>query len=273
MFSRRSVLVSCVAVSLIGASATIVSAAESTLDVVTKRGKIIVGVRFDTPPYGYIDDQKETVGLDIDIAKYIAERLKVQLELVQVTGQTRIPMLTSGRVDMLVSALSVFRKRTEVVDFTIPYFYDGAKVMVRKGSPIRSFADLAGKRVSTVQGTPFEKLIAAAYPTAKILAYQEYPQARLAVKQDLADAMVTDSVVLAGLVAGDNDLEIVGDFVTMAPLAIGVRYDDSKWRITLSMLIQDMWNEGKYKTAYDKYFGPTTKFPLPLGFKIETWPE
>jgi polar amino acid transport system substrate-binding protein len=259
-------ILACFAVS----SATL---AQSTLDVVKERGKVVAGVRFDTPPYGYLDEGGNLVGLDIDIANYISKKLGVDVEFVQVTGQTRIPMLESGRVDMLVSALSIFRKRTEVVDFTVPYFYDGGKVMVPKGSKIRSFQDLGNSRVATVQGTPWEELVLKAHPTAKVLSYQEYPQALLAMKQGLADAVVTDSVVLAGLAGGDPEIEIVGDFFTLAPLAIGVRHNDAKWRNALTFLLQDMWTEGRYREVYESHFGPSSKYPLPLGFKIETWPE
>lgn len=250
-----------------------VAIAESTLDTVKERGKVVVGVRFDTPPYGYVDASGNLVGLDIDIANYIADRLEVDIEFSQVTGQTRIPMLTSGRVDMLVAALSIFRDRTEVVDFTVPYFYDGGKVMVPKGSKIHSFEDLGGTRVATVQGTPWEELISRAHPTARVLSYQEYPQALLAMKQGLADSVVTDSVVLAGLAAGDPEVEIVGDFFTLAPLAIGVRHNDAKWRNALTFLLQDMWTEGRYKEVYESHFGSSSKYPLPLGFRIETWPK
>lgn len=246
---------------------------DSTLDVVKKRGKVIVGVRYDTPPFGSVDNSGKVTGFDIDIAKYIASKLGVELELVQVTGQSRIPMLTSGRVDMDLCALSIFRSRLEAIDFTNPYFYDGGKVMVKKESDIRGYQDLDGKRVATAQGTPYEKVIAIAHPTTKVLSYQEYPQAVQAMKQGLADAMVTDSVILARLVGDNPDLKIVGDYFTMAPFAIGVRQNDSKWRNTLNVMLQNMWVEGKYQAAYQQYFGPQSKFPLPLGFKLEVWPD
>ena len=66
-------------------------AAESTLDVVKKRGTLIAGVRYDTPPFGYVDKDGKVVGVDIEIVKYLANKLGVKLELIQVTAKTRDP--------------------------------------------------------------------------------------------------------------------------------------------------------------------------------------
>jgi ABC-type amino acid transport substrate-binding protein len=70
-----------------------------TLDEVKKRGELIVGVRYDMPPFGTIDQQGGVQGIDVEIAKHIADRLGVKVKFQQVTAQTRIPMLIDGNVD------------------------------------------------------------------------------------------------------------------------------------------------------------------------------
>src|SRR5687768_16879203 len=82
------------------------ASAQSTLDAVKARGTLIAGVRFDTPPYGSLDATGKSVGIDIDIANEVAKRLGVRLQLLQVTGQTRIPQLNAGKVDLLLAALA-----------------------------------------------------------------------------------------------------------------------------------------------------------------------
>jgi polar amino acid transport system substrate-binding protein len=74
-------------------------AQQSTLDVVKKRGTLIAGVKNDFPPAGYIDQKGEWVGFDVDLAKYIARKLGVKLQMEAITPRTRIPMLVNGNID------------------------------------------------------------------------------------------------------------------------------------------------------------------------------
>src|SRR5208282_5770969 len=91
------------------------AAAASTLDDVKARGKLIAGVRYDTAPYGYLDANGKVVGFDIDLISEVAKRLGVSVEFVQVTAKTRIPMLQSGKVDILAAALTHTREREQAV--------------------------------------------------------------------------------------------------------------------------------------------------------------
>jgi polar amino acid transport system substrate-binding protein len=239
--------------------------AQSTLDTVKSRGTLVTGVRFDTPPYGSVDASGKNVGIDIDFANELARRLGVKLELVQVTGKTRIPLLTSGKIDLIVAALTHTRERDKVIDFTITYIQDGVKMLVRKNSGIAGPDDLKGKTVSTIQGSVNVPLVQKAAPQARILEYQEYPQAFLALKQGLAQAFVTDVFILEQFAKGDPDYAIVGPYLAEEPLAIGVRENDSKWRDELNYLLQDMVADGTWSRIMSGYISQ----PIP---KPEVWP-
>src|SRR5438552_14004108 len=97
-----------------------VAGAESTLDVVRKRGKLIAGVRYTNPPFGYVDEKGQNVGFDVDIVRAFAQKLGVGLELKDVTAQTRIPVLLSGGIDLAAAAINHYIDRDQVVDFSIP---------------------------------------------------------------------------------------------------------------------------------------------------------
>src|SRR6266540_976787 len=143
---RCSVLVSLI----IALAWPLVAGAESTLETVKKRGKLVAGVRTTNPPYGYIDEKGQNVGFDVDIVRALAQKLGVGLELKEVTAQTRIPVLLNGGVDLYI-------ERDQVVDFTIPYLMvdvDGLFV-VKKGGPlhgVKGFEDLGGKTLAIAQG-------------------------------------------------------------------------------------------------------------------------
>ena len=104
----------------------------------------------------------------------------------------------------------------------------------------------------------------AAAPGARVLVFQEYPQAFLAMKQGLADAFTTIVTILEAVGKKDPGFEIVGELLTSEPIALGVRENDSKWRDALNFTLQDMAADGTHKTIFERYFS----FPYQ---PLETW--
>jgi polar amino acid transport system substrate-binding protein len=262
----RALFATCVALALFASGGTSLA---GSLDDVKARGKIIAGVRYDTAPYGYLDPGGKVVGLDIDLITEVAKRLGVSVEFVQVTAKTRIPLLESGKVDILAAALTHTRERDQVIDYSITYLVDGSKLLVKKGSGIRRIEDLnkKGKTIACIQGSMDEVNARRLAPEARVLNYQEYPQAFLAVKQGLADAMTTVVSTLDNFVKQDDSTEVVGDFLNTQPIAFGVRQNDSPWRDAINWALQDMVQDGTYKTIYMKHF--KTPYQQPP----ETWPR
>src|SRR5205085_9339118 len=119
---------------------------KSTLETIKERGVIRAGVAKSVPNFGFIDETGNHVGFDYDIVTEIAKRLGVKLEVTPVTSATRIPTLQQGRVDIVASTMSHYRERDQVIDFSIGYFYSPHTILVKKGSGIKSVADMAGKR-------------------------------------------------------------------------------------------------------------------------------
>lgn len=230
------------------------SHAESTLQTVKTRGTMIAGVRFDSPPYGSVDSNGKNVGIDIDVAGEIAKRLGVKLELVRVTGQSRIPTLNSGKIDLLVADLTHTREREKAIDYTMTYVEDGVGIMVRKGSDIKTAANLNGKAVSFVQGSTADAALRKAAPEAKITMYQEYPQAFLAFQQGLTDAFLSDALILDQFAKTDpGKFEVLSPYLVPEPIAIGLRKNDSDWRNALDSILQDMVVDGTWQRIIKKY--------------------
>lgn len=232
-----------------------VTAQESTLEVVKKRGTLIAGVKADYPPFGYTDKDGQLVGFDIEIMHYVAKKLGVKLDLRPVTSANRIPMLSSGTIDVLAASFTITIEREKVVDFTIPYFLSGGSFLVKKGSGIKGYASLAGKTVTFTQGTPWEKKTLQEQPRAKTLVFQDKPQAVLAVKQGKADAYVDDDVPLYLFAKEHAELEVVSGATAKQPMGIAVRENDSKWRDFINFTLIEMWEDGTYKAVHRKLFG------------------
>jgi len=254
-----------------------VSVTAGTLEDAKAKGVLVAGVKDAVVPFGYVDEKtKELVGFDVDMCKYIADKLGVKLELKPVTSATRIPKLTQGMVDLAAATMTHKLSRDEVIDFSITYFMDGQKLLVKKGSNVRSYHDLAGKRVGSAKGSTSEKNIKNVQPECTVISFEGYPQAFLALKQGKVAAVTTDSVILIGLKGSDDNpdnWEIVGDFFAREPYGIGVRENDSNFRDFVNRCLIEMWNDGTYKKIYNKWLGPDTRFYMPLTWEMETFPK
>jgi len=240
--------------------------AQGTLAKIKERGKLLAGVKLDTPPFGFLDDKNEPVGFDIDLVRKVAAHIGVPVELVKVTSATRIPLLVSGNVDLVAASMTHTRERDKAIDFSITYYTGGQSLMVQKASMIAGVKDLGGKQVAVQQGTTLEKNLAAAAPTAKIIAFRDYTAAWLALAQGRADAFTGSLNVLQGFLKDNPNFKIVGEMFSVEPFGIGVRQGDSDLRDEINFTLQDLWNSGEYATLYRKWFNaePTVA--------IEVWP-
>ena len=178
-------------------------AQENTIANIKARGKLLAGVKFDTPPFGYLGDKNEPIGFDLDLVRKVAEHIGVPVELVSVTSTTRVPMLVSGNVDLTAASMTHTRERDKTIDFSITYYTGGQSLLVAKSSTITGLKDLDGKQVSVQQGTTLEKNIAAAAPKAKIVAFKDYNSAWLALAQGRVDALTGSLNILQGFANGN----------------------------------------------------------------------
>lgn len=237
-------------------------AQQSTLDVVKQRGTLIAGVKSDYPPFGYIDASGNLVGFDIEVMKYLAKRLGVKLDLRQVSSANRIPMLQSNTVDVICASMGITKDRVKAIDFTVPYILGETKFLVKKGSTIKGYADLADKTIAYTQGTPWGDAIRREQPKAKVLVFQDKPQAVMAVQQGRADAYVDDAAPILVFAQQNKELIAVGEAAPPGPLGIAVRLNDPVWRNEINFALIDMWKDGTYLKLYRQFFGedPNPKF-------------
>ena len=267
MFAKlRAVSILAAVSALIMAMPAAAQAPQGSIAKIKDRGKLLAGVKLDTPPFGFLDDKNEPAGFDIDIVRKIAERLKVSVELVKVTSPTRIPLLVSGNVDLVAASMTHTRERDKVIDFSITYYTGGQSLLVAQASSVTGVKDLGGKQVAVQQGTTLEKNIAATAPTAKVVAFRDYNAAWLALVQGRVDALTGSLNVLQGFMKEDPKYKIVGELFSVEPFGIGVRQGDSELRDEINIVIQDLWTSGEYAALYRKWFNAEPTVP------IEVWP-
>ena len=127
-----------------------------TLAEIFDRDKIIVGVKTDYAPYGFIDQNGKNAGLEIDIAYYLAEAFlgaEDKVEFVRVVASNRIELLKQGKIDLVLATMTDTTERRQIIDFSENYYSAGTGLMTRKDNDVSSWDDLQGKRVCGIQGS------------------------------------------------------------------------------------------------------------------------
>lgn len=274
---RLRTLFSIALVSLFGFAGLAPAAEKSVYDQVKERGVLRAAVKSDAPIFGFINEKGEHVGFEVDLMEDMARRLGVKLEISKVTSSTRIPMLTSGRVDVVAATMTHYRKREEVVDFSIGYFRGPMTLLVRKDSGIRTLQDMKGKTAGFSVGSAALKDFQKVQPNAQVKTFQGLPETFLALQQGLIDAMPTDTILLAGLrtnVSSPENFVLLGKDAHFSggEYGLGVPRNDSKWRNQVNYMLQDMWLDGTWDRIYDKWIGKPLKLEKSsLDFEMVVW--
>jgi polar amino acid transport system substrate-binding protein len=242
--------------------------AESSLQTVLKRKQFVAGIVVDSPPSAYVDAQGHVVGYCADVARYLARRLGVGLQFVQVTAASRVPLLQTGRIDAEVSVTTPNKVRNEVVDFTYSYIFDNGVLVVRQGEStnLKDYMN-AEKMIGATQGNGFVDRWKLLSPNAKFKLFQDESDVVVALKNKDVDAYVVGSFA-AHRFAKSGGLAI-GPVWASSPDAIMVREDDSKWRKWLDWALQRMWTEGTLQKLYVKWYGFEPDFSLGDGGQIQ----
>lgn len=240
------------------------SSGRSKLDEVRARGKLIVGVTSEAPPFGFIDDKGELVGFDIDVAKLVAKATfgdESKIELFKQGFAARWPNVQNGTIDFGIMVTTIYADRAQQVAFTRPYIDSGIVVVVKKDSPVRTIADLnkpeytVAHLTAPVQEERGKRL----YPNAKFLTFDAISSQFNAVKLGRATAAQLDAPVALYYLRDNPDFRMLDEWLTdVTGNAVFLRQDDFKWWLYLDTVIAEMlggslWTP--YKTAYKNWFG------------------
>jgi len=139
------------------------AATAGTLERIRDSGTFRMGYRADAKPYSYQNEQGQPAGYLVDLCLEIARALgpDINPQFVRVAAVQRFEAVRDGRVDILCDPSSITMPRREIVDFSLPTYFDGAGVIFRSGKPIGRFEDFAGKRIGVLEGTTTEQTLRA----------------------------------------------------------------------------------------------------------------
>jgi polar amino acid transport system substrate-binding protein len=193
---------------------------------IANRKRLIVGVKCDTPPFGYIDVRGKNAGVDIEIARWFARYAfgrEQRLTFVCAPTAVREPLLTTNRVDLVISTFTYTADRDTRIDFSRAYYKATGRLLVKNNSPIQTINDIRGKRVATTSGSIYDRWMKRCYPDTQVIVVDSVTNAVLAYNQGRADAVMFDDTSLALIAAADPSSKLTEDQFLEGPYGIGIK--------------------------------------------------
>lgn len=249
-----------VAAAAVFATTFAAAASADTLDDVVDRGTLRCGVVLDFPPIGYRDANNEPAGFDVDYCADLAAALEVEHEIMPLTWSERLPVIVTGRADVVFGATSDSLQRARTVGFTIPYAIYYAQGVVGADSGITTFEDIRGKRVAAAVGTVPEqewlKIAAEWGEEGNYQGYQSENEVFLAVAQGKADIGITTNTAVLPITQ-QYDTILAGPRMpwTTDYTSVVAKRQDVSWLNYLNLFVTHQVRSGRYQELWGKYVG------------------
>lgn len=233
-------------------------AAAGSIEDARHRGKLLVGIKNDFPPFGYLEANGTLVGFDTEVAAYLAKAIfdgDPRAEFVPVTTGSRIPFLYSGYIDMIIATLTATEERRQILEFSNPYFLSASLLLVRKDSPVNGIEDLAEKNVGYTEGSVQAKDLEQLAPKSKRVKFAKVQEAIQALRAGQIDAFCQDDILVLSLAKLNPELRTAGKSFIPRPYVIAVPKGDVESVAWINKQLAKMKSDGTYDGLWNKYFG------------------
>jgi glutamate/aspartate transport system substrate-binding protein len=239
-----------------------------TLDKVKASGSIAVAYRESSIPFSYLDDKAQPTGFGWEICGRIVDEVKkatgradLKITTQAVTSANRIPLLVNGTIDIECGSTTNNSDRGKQVAFATNYFYTGTRLLVKAGSPIKSVADLKGRKVVSTTGTTNFRIMRALNDERSIgfelIGAKDHSESQLVVASGRADAFAMDDILLYGLAASSanpREWSVVGESIQVEPYAIMLRKDDPTFKALVDGVLARLMDSGEFEKMYMRWF-------------------
>jgi glutamate/aspartate transport system substrate-binding protein len=275
---KKSLLVAAVLATAVAAQAQ----TTDTLKKIKDTGSVVMGVRGSSGALSYTLGEGKYVGYHVELCQRALEDIRKQLGLAkldikyqEVTSANRIPLVQNGTVDIECGSTTNNEARAKDVAFAHTAYVEEVRILTKVNSGIKGIADLNGKSVATTTGTTSVQLLRkherATGVDFKEVFGKDHADSFLLLESGRADAFVMDGQIVAGLASKSKspaDYHMVGEVLSVEPIAIMVRKDDPAFLAAINKTLDGLMKSGEIAKIYDKWFmqpiAPTnTKVGLP----------
>ena len=244
--------------------------ADAAVADIRARGRLVVGLDIGSNLFSFRDPiTGEITGFDVDIAGEVARDVfgnPAAVEYRILSSADRITALQNNTVDIVVKTMSITCERRKLVNFSTAYFTAFQRILAPRESAIAGPADLSGKRVCVARGTTSLNRVQEITPPPTVVAVVTWADCLVALQQREVDAVSTDDAILAGLVAQDPYLHIIGPDMSEQPYGIGINLDNTALVRFVNGTLERIRTDGTWDTLYRKWLtvlGPAPAPPEP----------
>ncbi len=233
--------------------------APGILQQVLSRGTLRIAVLPSLPPYSRVLPTGEPEGYDIDIARKLADALKVKVEFVVTDIPGRVTSLQTRKVDVTVADFTRNVERSTTIAFTNPYLVTTMRLLVpeaHKGQAITELGDGAGVRIAISRGGTAERAVPAALPKATLVRFNTQADEMSALLGGQADAMAEDDFYNTQAIKDrPGKLRQLDGILTRAEIAIGVPAGDAEWLRVVNLFVDQLNGSGDNARLFKQWFG------------------
>ncbi len=238
-----------------------------TLKKIKDAGAVTMGVRESSGALSFTLGDGKYVGYHIDLClrvladveKQVGKKLEIKYQ--PVTSQNRIPLVQNGTVDIECGSTTNNATRQKDVAFAVTTYVEEVRIATNAKSGITSIGQLNGKKVATTTGTTsvqtLRKNERATGVNFEEVFGKDHADSFLLLESGRADAFVMDGQILAGLISkskAPNDFKIVGEVLSVEPIAIMIRKDDPAFKQAVDATLSGLMKSGEINKIYDKWF-------------------
>ena len=218
---------------------------------IKERGRFNIGIKCDSPPFGYIDVRGRNVGFDVEIARWFSRFAfgkSTRVNFTCVTTPAREPALTSDRVDMVIATFTYTTDRDTRIDFSRAYYKASGTLLVPNSAPNTYLPTLGGKTIATTSGSIYDTWIKNCFKDTKLVVTDSFTNALLAFRQGRADALMWDDSVLVGIAATDRSLKLTSDRFLALPYGIGMKQGNTALKRWVDSRLEVMRKRDTFNT-------------------------
>jgi len=230
---------------------------------------ITVAYRTDALPFSFNDDKSQPAGYTIDICKRVVASIEQQLKIqglkvnwMPATSQNRFDLIAKKQADMECGASTATLSRMEIVDFSNYIFVDSTGVLVRNESGVKTFTDLAGKKVAVISGSTNERALNAALKArlvnATVVTVKSRDEGLDALEKGTVDGFANDKILIAGLSVKVRDATkytMLADDLSVEPYGIVLPRGDASMRLAVNRGLAQVYRTPEIVDIFNRWFG------------------
>lgn len=251
---------------------------KNTAAVQSDKKELVVGMELAYPPFEMTDQKGNPTGISVDLAYALGKYLGRDVRIENMAYNGLIPSLMTGKIDIILSSMTITEERKESIDFSDPYAKAYLSLLINKNSPVQKFEDLnvEGRKIAVKKGTTGHIYAEKNLPNCEIMVFDKESACVLEVVQGKADAFMYDQMTIyknwkqnpdttkALLKPFQKDLEYWG---------IGLRKDDTELRDQINAFLKEYKENGGFDELSMKYLAEQKKtfdeLGIPFFFDIE----